>query len=297
MAPVAHADYVYVSNTGAGTITRIDTTDASESIFASGLDEPEGLAFDSAGNLYVADSGDGIISEINSAGSVSTFASGLNSPAGLTFDPSGNLYVANTGNNTISKVNSSGSVSVFATGMQSFPYNGAFLAADSAGNIYANASWSLETFDPNGNLIAVSYPYENVGAFAIDGAGHIYIYLENRGGISGNGGLQTDVSDFPAPYNNEYLYFLEGTFSDLAFDGNGNLYATGRLPYLDSNGNIVLNMVLIEFGVNGDNSIVTADITGGGYFAVQSVPEPGMCTISVLASVLCFRGWVKWRQS
>jgi len=138
MAPVAHADYVYVSNTGAGTITRIDTTDASESIFASGLDEPEGLAFDSAGNLYVADSGDGIISEINSAGSVSTFASGLNSPAGLTFDPSGNLYVANTGNNTISKVNSSGSVSVFATGMQSFPYNGAFLAADSAGNIYAN---------------------------------------------------------------------------------------------------------------------------------------------------------------
>jgi DNA-binding beta-propeller fold protein YncE len=78
--PLAHADdYVYVSNTSAGTVTRIDPS-GNTSIFASGLNGPEGLAFDNAGNLYVANSGNGTISEINSVGNVSTFASGFYSP-------------------------------------------------------------------------------------------------------------------------------------------------------------------------------------------------------------------------
>ena len=54
------------------------------STFASGFNGPAGLAFDSAGNLYVAND-DGTVSEVTPAGVVSTFASGFNDPAGLAF--------------------------------------------------------------------------------------------------------------------------------------------------------------------------------------------------------------------
>ena len=48
------------------------------STFASGLYGPYGLAFNSAGNLFVADYGSGNIYEFTPGGVRSTFASGLN---------------------------------------------------------------------------------------------------------------------------------------------------------------------------------------------------------------------------
>lgn len=55
---------------------------------ASGdLNEPYGLSFDSSGNLYVANSGDGTIEKFTSQGTGSTFASGLATPAGIAFGP------------------------------------------------------------------------------------------------------------------------------------------------------------------------------------------------------------------
>jgi DNA-binding beta-propeller fold protein YncE len=59
------------------------------------LNVPEGLAFDRAGNLYVANGGNGTIEKFTPAGIRSVFASsGLNAPHGLAFDREGNLYVA-----------------------------------------------------------------------------------------------------------------------------------------------------------------------------------------------------------
>ena len=51
------------------------------STFASGFNQPDGLAFDSAGNLYVANVGNNTVSEVTPAGVVSTFASGFNGPS------------------------------------------------------------------------------------------------------------------------------------------------------------------------------------------------------------------------
>ena len=64
-------------------------------LFASGLDRPGGLAFDSHGNLFEADS-IGNIYEFTPSGIRSTFASGLTYPAGLAFDSHGDLFVADT---------------------------------------------------------------------------------------------------------------------------------------------------------------------------------------------------------
>ena len=52
---------------------------------------------------------------MNPDGTVSIFAAGLNGPEGLAFDQSGNLFVACAGNNTISKVTPDGNVKVTAT--------------------------------------------------------------------------------------------------------------------------------------------------------------------------------------
>jgi glucose/arabinose dehydrogenase len=56
------------------------------SIFASGLNNPLGLAFDSAGDLFEADYGSGNIYEYTPGGAQTTFASGLSNPAGLAFE-------------------------------------------------------------------------------------------------------------------------------------------------------------------------------------------------------------------
>ena len=54
----ARADLIYVARED-NTITRIDTVTGAESVFASTyLSNPHGMAFDAAGNLFVANSGD-----------------------------------------------------------------------------------------------------------------------------------------------------------------------------------------------------------------------------------------------
>jgi DNA-binding beta-propeller fold protein YncE len=80
---------------------------------SSGLFGPNGLAFDSAGNLYVANL-NGTIDKITPEGRMSLFASGLNAPAGLAFDDIGDLYVA-TADDTVVEHTPGGTTTIFAS--------------------------------------------------------------------------------------------------------------------------------------------------------------------------------------
>ncbi len=117
------------------------------------LDIPEGLAFDSNGNLYVANYNDTIL-KFNSNGVSSVFAStGLNNPGGLAFDSKDNLYVANYGNNTIEKFNPSGAGSLFSSTNALF--EPIALTFDSSGNLYVanrRSTGSILEFDPEGDM-------------------------------------------------------------------------------------------------------------------------------------------------
>ena len=93
------------------------TPTGTKSTFATGLNQPVGLAFDSNGNLFEADLGSGNIYKFAPDKTRSTFATGLNRPARLAFDSSGNLFVADCGSGNIYRFTPKGVRSTFATGL------------------------------------------------------------------------------------------------------------------------------------------------------------------------------------
>jgi hypothetical protein len=126
------AGNIYVSDTNNHTIRKITsagvvstlvglagTKGSSDGIGKSArFSNPTGLSVDSAGNVYVADTGNGTIRKVTPGGVVSTLAgfAGLSgiaegtgnavrftTPYGVAVDGSGNVFVADTGNHTIRK--------------------------------------------------------------------------------------------------------------------------------------------------------------------------------------------------
>lgn len=115
------AGFLYVANSSASpnhTILKFPTSGGSSAVFAnSGLDGdygegPYGLAFDSAGDLYVANHSANTLLKLNSAGlPVSPFpvtSGSMSGPDGLAVDASNNVYVSSMNNNTIQKFNNAG---------------------------------------------------------------------------------------------------------------------------------------------------------------------------------------------
>ena len=78
---------------------------AASSIFGTTGTNPWGIAVDSAGNIYTANSGSDNVSKITPAGvSTTNWAATGSSPFGIAVDSAGNIYTANNGSNNVSKV-------------------------------------------------------------------------------------------------------------------------------------------------------------------------------------------------
>jgi sugar lactone lactonase YvrE len=91
------------------------------------LNGPNDVAVDSVGNIYIADSYNGLVRKVVPSGIITTVAGGgiagiLSNPSGLALDPAGNLYVADTGHNMIQFV-SSGTITAVA-GNGGYGYSG-----------------------------------------------------------------------------------------------------------------------------------------------------------------------------
>ena len=71
---------------------------------------PQGIQVDSAGNIFIADTGNNAVRMIDASGIVTTMISGLSTPRAIALDPSGSLYVADTGSNRIYLVTTKGTI-------------------------------------------------------------------------------------------------------------------------------------------------------------------------------------------
>jgi trimeric autotransporter adhesin len=115
--------------TVAGTGNRSFSGDTGPAALAQ-FDAPAGMAMDTRGNLYVADSRNNRIRKIATDGTVTTVAGNalpgfsgengpatlaeLNHPSGVAIDAAGNLYIADTGNNRVRLVYPTGIIGTLA---------------------------------------------------------------------------------------------------------------------------------------------------------------------------------------
>jgi sugar lactone lactonase YvrE len=170
------------------------TPNGVQSIFTSGLISPYALAFDSGGNLFVADAGilvgslpNGAVYKFTPAGVRTTFALGVSAPAGLAFDSEGNLFVAEFYTGNIYKYSPNGVRTTFASGLIQ-PQG---LAFDRAGNLFVGVSGGVDKFTPAAVQTAFASGLLTPFALAFDSQGNLFVA---DGGVSDAGAY-----DYPPP--------------------------------------------------------------------------------------------------
>jgi len=319
------------------------------------LNNPQGIALDSLGNLYIADQGNQRIRQVTPAGTISTVAgtgtagySGdndpatgaqLNQPQAVAADAAGNVYVADAGNSRIRRFTPGGTIATFAgTGVSGSSGDGgpaaaatfmspSGLAFDASGNLYISdgAANRVRMVNLAGHVMpvagtgtagsagdtqpAVSAELSNPQGLALDGAGNLYIaddgnrrvrQVDVQGNINtfaGSGSFIGPPGD-GGPATSAVLLGPVG----VAADSNGNLYIadligavrvvnanmiqtvagsnTTPLPFSGDGGPADLAQFAAPFGLARDTSgnLYVADLTN---FRLRKIDANG--TISTVA--------------
>jgi sugar lactone lactonase YvrE len=114
-ALVVENDTLYASNYNNGRIYKIELDGTVTEVVGGNTRGPAGIRFDDSGNMYVAMYNLNSIVKIDSQGNESTFASGINGPIALDWDSAGDLYVSSfSGSNTVTRIASDGTQSQVA---------------------------------------------------------------------------------------------------------------------------------------------------------------------------------------
>jgi sugar lactone lactonase YvrE len=290
----------HVVTTFAGTAGQAGSADGTGA--AAGFNEPDYMAVDRAGNVYVADTRNATIRKITPSGVVTTLAgtagqggsadgtgatARFNKPNGLAVDSAGNIYVADTENDTIRKITPSGVVTTLAgSAGQVGSTDGTGAAArfdqpygvglDAAGNVYVtDASTTIRKITPSGVVTTLAGSAGQVGStdgtgaaarfnnalsLAVDGAGNVYVadtfnytirkitpsgVVTTLAGTAGQPG-STDGTGATARFNNP---------SGVALDAAGNVYATDAVSTLRR--------------ITPDGVVTTVAGSAGGYGSVD----------------------------
>ena len=203
------------------------TTDSSGEL--SKFKSPNGITIDSAGNLYVADSGNNKIRKITFSGTsvtVSTVAGAgtigstngsattalFNNPKGITIDSAGTIYVADTDNDIIREINTEGVVSTLAGNAAQSYY---IQFADGTG---ATAKFNTPTgicVDSNGNLYVADSMNNRIRKVTPDGV------VSTLSGTSTSSAIDTTAGS-AATFNKPNGVILDSNNNIFVFDSNNN---------------------------------------------------------------------------
>jgi sugar lactone lactonase YvrE len=255
---LASGDDVYETSYRNDTV-EIFTSRGLFKVLLAKLAQPTGMAFDAAGNLYVASNQrpSFSITKFWTDGSHSTFADKtlLNAPHGLAFDSAGNLFVANTAGNTIVKFTPEGVGTIFADADDGL-LGPVSLAFDAVGNLYVTnvdgggppTDGRVLKFTPDGiasvfNGRGFDSPY----GLAFDGDGNLYVSNLDSSVIEKFSPNGTDLGVFASSGCNHPLGIM--------FDRAGKLYVANQ-------GNATIE----RYSRNGTDLGVFATTRGGPHF-------------------------------
>lgn len=221
------------------------------------LSDPLGVALDSSGNLYIADSGNNVVRKV-SGSTITTFAGNntagymgdggaansaeLSDPTAVAVDSAGNVYIADASNNVIRKV-SGGNINTLASGL-THPDG---LALDAAGNVYIADTGGRRIVEYSGGTYTTLAGTGRLGftgddgpgpsaelgdpmGIAVDASGNVYIAdtFNNRIRKLSSSGIITTIAGTGALYYSgdggaavrASLYFPHA----INLDGAGNVY-------------------------------------------------------------------------
>jgi sugar lactone lactonase YvrE len=277
------------------------------------LTQPRGIAFDAAGNLYIADSGDNVVRFVSIAtGVITTVAGNLNLtvcatktdsvgdgcpatqatlslPQGITLDGSGDLYIADTNNQRVREVQAVGGVITAASGIVNVAGNGNTGAtACAAPSVTAT---SAVVWAPSG--------------VAVDAAGNVYIAETQNAAIRKVSSATGDISTLVE--NSCGNYYVSGQFmtqvlygpTGLYLDGKGDLYIADTLDMLirEVQGNFVaVNLPTPVFqGQTSPTQPETVENDGNApldlsSIAVETPPNPPDAEIDTTLTNSCANG-------
>ncbi len=199
---------LWFSDHGNNRIRRVDTAGTISTIAGTGsagnggdggqaldaqLDVPLGVAFDSAGNLYVVDQANECIRKIDTNGVITTFAgdgsttfggdggpatsASINTPGGVIVDSANNVYVSDEGSRRVRMIDSTGIITtVLGTGMMASDGDGGpavgaaiaepvGLAIDASNGLYVadDESKRVRRVDADGTITTVAGPIDPQG--------------------------------------------------------------------------------------------------------------------------------------
>lgn len=272
--------HIYVADTG-NSLIRVITPDGNINLYAGNapfgvptfgwtgdggpaigaqLDLPVGMAVDSAGNLYIADSANNAIREVTTGGgNISTiaglgptapgfsgdlgpaYAAALNGPLDVALDKSSNVYIADTNNANVREITAATGIIATVAGSTAIVSNAVVLAFGFSGDGGTAITAELAgpagvAIDSAGNLYIATYSDNRIRVVNLSGI--INTFAGNSGyGFAGDGGPAIK-SQLSAPrgisvdgagnlyladrWNNRIRKIAGGTISTIAGSGQGN---------------------------------------------------------------------------